>query len=134
MTREEVLNIIKPMMARRFELSSEDKKTIEELFPKVLGKEVRRCKCKDRHSDALIEMYNYLKNNEMKNKSKYTLKAGAVLTVFGDPRIYTNANLTDEVAKEFLKAHPEKLNLFARVPEEYYNERKNNKTSKEEVQ
>lgn len=134
MTYEEALSLSSTLIGRVDSLSAEDKKNVEVLYREVLWKEVRKCNCKDRHKDALIEVFYYLKKNKkMKEKSKYVLKPGAVLQVFGDPRTFTNDNLTDAIAVEYLNAHPNDRVLFAVIPDEYYESKKRKATAKETV-
>ena len=132
MTYGEALSLSSTLIGRVDSLSAEDKTTVEQLYREVLWKEVRKCNCKDRHKDALIEVFYYLKKNKkMKEKSKYVLKPGAVLQVFGDPRTFTNDNLTDAIAVEYLNAHPNDRVLFAVIPDEYYESTKRKATKKE---
>lgn len=42
----------------------------------------------------------------MKEKSSYALKNGVLLHEFGSAEMYTNANLTDEVAENYLSRNP----------------------------
>ena len=51
-------------------------------------------------------------------KDKAQLKAGAVLScpAFHGGTIYTNANLTDDIAREYLEMFPERAILFAQLP------------------
>lgn len=134
MTYGEALSLSSTLIGRIDSLSAEDKKNVEVLYRGVLWKEVKKCNCKDRHKDALIEVFYYLKKNKkMKEKSKYVLKPGAVLQVFGDPRTFTNDNLTDAIAVEYLNAHPNDRVLFAVIPDEYYESKKRKATAKETV-
>ena len=36
----------------------------------------------------------------------YLLKAGVIIHPPGDPKVYTNHNLTNEVAKDYLRLNP----------------------------
>lgn len=97
--------------------SAEQKNEITLLYREVLGKEIKVCNCKDRYSDALIEVYLYLKRNDtMKTACRYRLKSGVVIQVFGKSGVYTNDNLTDEVAVDYLKKYPKAVDLFEYVP------------------
>ena len=88
---------------------------IESLYKLVFDHELRECNCKDRLSDAIIEMSVYLKNNDkMRSEINYKLKNGIVLVWKNNP--YTNANLTDEVAVAFLKEFPMRTDWFAKMP------------------
>lgn len=101
--------------------SSSDKSTIEDLYFEVLGKTFRPTSCQQCYHDAVIEMYCYIKkNNSMAEKSNYRLKAGVIINCpnFQGGKIYTNDNLTDKVASDFLKMFPEQVSIFQKVPAE----------------
>lgn len=55
----------------------------------------------------------------MAEDKKYLLKAGAIIIspIFDNGTVYSNANLTDDVAKRYLEQFPEQVVLFAKVPE-----------------
>ena len=87
--------------------SSAEQATIERLYYEVLGKRLSGCRCPDRWHDAVLEINSYIKKHgKMKEKSNYKLRAGVILQIAGSSEIYTNDNLTDEVAAAFLKEHP----------------------------
>lgn len=104
-------------------LSSSEKAEVASLYYDVLGKKFVRTSCKDCYRDAIIEMIAYLnKNGKMKEKSNYVLKNGVVLQpVFGSSQFYTNANLTDEVAENYLAANPSASKLFSVIPPDWEN-------------
>ena len=97
------------------------KKRVNDLYMAVCRKRLRECNCKDVVDDALIEIYaklQQLKNNDtMENiESKARLVNGVVLKV--DNNHYTNANITDDVARKFLAAFPQRKDWFAVLPAE----------------
>lgn len=96
-------------------LSTSNKSEIELMYRQVLNKEFVKTSCNDCYHDAIIEMYLYLKRTgNMKQKSNYTLKNGVLLQAeFGSNTMYTNANLTDEVAENYLAKNPKGEILFA---------------------
>ncbi len=47
---------------------------------------------------------------------KYMLKGGVVIWI--DTDCYTRHNITDKVAKQYLKMHPDAENLFESIPEQ----------------
>lgn len=55
----------------------------------------------------------------MKEKCNYSLRAGFIIhcPTFHDGKIYTNDNLTDAVAAEYLAAFPGQRPMFAKVAE-----------------
>ena len=102
-------------------LSYSDKAEIERLYKEVLDKKFIRTSCNDCYRDAVIEMNVYLKKNgSMKEKSEYGLKNGALLQMgFGSSEMYTNANLTDEIAEKYLAKNPGGIKFFAKKPEDW---------------
>lgn len=102
-------------------LAHSDKTEIERLYTEVLGKKFVKTSCSDCYHDAVIEMFLYLrKHGKMKDKCSYVLKNGALLQMkFGSGEMYTNANLTDEVAERYLAANPSGRVLFASMPEDW---------------
>ena len=71
------------------------------------------------YHDALIEIYHTLKRNrKMAEKCNYRLRAGYLINspTFRGGAIYSNDNLTDEVAEEFLNAFPERVDMFQQLP------------------
>lgn len=100
--------------------SSSDKESISELYREVLRKELKRTNCNDCYRDALIEVYNYLKTEKkMKEKCAYSLLAGFIIQDFENGKMYTNANLTDEVAEGYLKRFPKQIQMFAKFPDDW---------------
>lgn len=98
--------------------SSFDKQSIAQLYYEVLGKEFKPTTCQQCYHDALIEIYLYLKReNKMKAKCKYRMRAGFIINcpTFHNGTVYTNANLTDEVAEEYIAAFPQNADLFQRL-------------------
>jgi hypothetical protein len=106
----------------RFEapFSSSDKAHIVRLYWEVLGKEFKPTSCQQCYHDALIEVYLYLKKyNKMKEKCNYRMRAGFIISCprFANGKIYTNDNLTDEVAEEYLAQFPKNVEMFQQFPE-----------------
>ena len=98
--------------------SDAERVEIEKMYTAVLGCQIRTCNCSEKWRDAVIEMFVYLKKNgKMHTKSQYILKAGVVIQPDGTSDVYTNANLTDAVAAEFLKKYPAAKGLFEKIPD-----------------
>lgn len=90
---------------------------LEALYWAVCRKTLRKCNCKDVIPDALAEIYFKLKtinDNDMATKAR--LVNGVVLQLKGNH--YTNANITDKVAREFLAEFPQRKDWFATLPAE----------------
>lgn len=97
--------------------STSEQAVIEKLYYEVLGKPIRGCRCPDKWRDAVLEIHFYIKKHgKMKEKSNYKLRAGVILQIAGSSEIYTNDNLTDEVATAFLKEHPNAAGRFEIIP------------------
>lgn len=112
-------------------LSSTDKADIASLYRTLTGKDIRQCNCRNRYTDAALEIYQILKKKEM--KIEYELKAGVVKTIRSTGEVYTNANLTTSVAEKILKACPDDIRFFSHYPADWkdriFPPRKNNKTT-----
>ena len=98
--------------------SPEDRQIIEEIHFEEFGKKVRDCGCNDRYRDAVIVLYSKLKKTQtMIKDQKYLLRPGVIIWIGTDA--YSRHNLTDQVAKAYLKKHPEDRKKFERLPEDY---------------
>lgn len=120
MTYEEAVALCEGLRTRFDEpFSPSDKATIERLYVEAVGRDFRPTSCQMCYHDALIEIYHSLKNNrKMAEKCNYRLRAGYLINspIFRCGAIYSNDNLTDEVAEEFLTAFPERVDMFQQLP------------------
>ncbi len=101
--------------------NSSDKATIELLYEEVTRKHFVPTTCQQCYHDALIEIYLKLKNEKaMPKKCNYRMRAGFIISCpdFYGGKIFTNENLTDKVAKEYLTKYPAMLDYFQSVPED----------------
>lgn len=59
----------------------------------------------------------------MAEKLNYRLKAGAIINcpAFKGGKVFSNDNLTDEIAEEYLKQFPDNVELFQKVGEKKAN-------------
>ena len=89
---------------------------VDRLYWAVCRKHLRSCRCKNVEKDALLEIYAKLMYHKKTNTTmtQSRLVNGVVLQWKGNH--YTNNNLTDEVAREFLAAHPQRKDWFAELP------------------
>lgn len=98
--------------------SSLDRSLLDSLYFNIFGREITNRGCSDCYRDAYMEILIYLKRNKaMPKKSDFVLKAGAIITFFGEPKCYSNANITDEAALRFLALNPANEKLFEHLPE-----------------
>ena len=98
--------------------SSLDRSLLDSLYFNIFGREITNRGCSDCYRDAYMEILIYLKRNKaMPKKSDFVLKAGAIITFFGEPKCYSNANITDEAALRFLALNPSNEKLFEKLPE-----------------
>ena len=98
--------------------SPEDRQIIEAIHLEEFGKKVRDCGCNDRYRDAVIELYSKLKRLQtMAKDQKYLLRPGVIIWI--GTEAYSRHNLTDKVAKAYLKANPDARKKFERLPEDY---------------
>ena len=99
-------------------LSVAQKEVIASMYLEFTGKAIRKCNCRNKYTDALLEI-NYLlrqmkSNNVMDNR--YILKRGVVFHHKG--QTYSRLNLTDDVAKAFLHDYPDAKWMFEVIPED----------------
>ena len=89
---------------------------IDRLYWAVCRKHLRSCKCKNVEKDALLEIYAKLMYHKKTNTTMTQAKLvnGVVLQWKGNH--YTNNNLTDDVAREFLATFPQRKDWFAELP------------------
>lgn len=98
--------------------STEDRAIIEAIHLEETGQKVRDCGCMDRYTDAVIELYRKLKRTQtMAKDQKYLLRPGVIIWI--GTEAYSRHNLTDKVAKAYLKANPDARKKFERLPEDY---------------
>ena len=100
--------------------SPADKDTIARLYAAVLGRPFRATSCQRCYHDAVIEVTLYLKrHNRMAQEKNYIMRNGFIIAcpTFHDGKIYTNENLTDEIAAEYLERFPDRAKFFAKIPE-----------------
>ncbi len=118
MTYEEAKQRLSEMESRFDDgFSSLDRMYLDSLYFALFGKEITNKGCSNCYRDAFIEISVKLKKiKDMPKKSEFVLKAGAVITFFGEPRCYTNANMTDEAALRFLSNNPRNECLFEKLP------------------
>lgn len=121
MTYQEAITATERLRERFNEkFSQSDKDLIVELYYEVLNKAFRPTSCQQCYHDALIEIYLYLKREKkMAKKCNYRMKAGFIISCpdFHNGRIYTNDNLTDAVAREYLQKYPKRENCFSKMPD-----------------
>lgn len=119
MTYEETMTRLKEMESRYQDgFSSLDRSLLDSLYFNIFGREITNRGCSDCYRDAYMEILNYLKRNKaMPKKSDFVLKPGAIITFFGEPKCYSNANITDEAALRFLAMNPSNEKLFEHLPE-----------------
>ncbi|MDR2087115.1 MAG: hypothetical protein LBP72_08060 [Dysgonamonadaceae bacterium] len=116
---ETIASRLEEMKARIHALSPSDKKFIEETQIQVLRRPFVRTTCGECYKDALIEMCIYLQKNKLMAQSNYALVAGVILHSADYPDVYTNANLTDEIAEQRLKENPALIRFFSHYPPDW---------------
>jgi hypothetical protein len=122
MTYQEALDRVEELRGHgNAPFSIEQKRLIAQMYPEILGKPFRRTACQRCYHDAVIEMAVKLrKEQKMREKCDYHMRAGFIIRCgdFDGGEIYTNANLTNDVAKRYLERFPQKRAMFDRIPEE----------------
>lgn len=118
MTLSEAYDTLLALSRANKPYSSAEESIISNLYTEVTGKKVRDCNCRDKWRDAVIEALLYLKKHKaMREKCDYKLRAGVILHISGSSEVYTNDNLTNEVAEKFLKDNPNAVGRFAVIPQ-----------------
>ena len=98
-----------------------DKAVIETLYFEVTRKRFVPTTCQQCYHDALIEIYLKLKKEKaMPKQCNYVMKAGFIISCpdFYNGKIFTNENLTDKVAHEYLMKYPQMEKYFQKIPSE----------------
>lgn len=121
MTYDETMNRLKEMESRYQDgFSSLDRSLLDSLYFNIFGREITNRGCSDCYRDAYMEILIHLKRTKaMPKKSDFVLKAGAIITFFGEPLCYSNANITDEAALRFLSLNPSNEKLFESLPADW---------------
>jgi len=109
---EEVISFAREYINKPAYRTAERKAKIREALKQLTG-EIVLISCGTCYIEAL---YKILKRTTMAT-SKYELRRGVVLQVFGDPtKTCTNNTLTDALAEWYLEHYPEKTVYFVRRP------------------
>ena len=99
--------------------NSKEKRSIEELHREVIGYDMKPTTCQNCYHDALILIILRLKKTTaMARDRQYTLRNGFIIhsPIFHQGAIYTNANLTDDIAREYLERFPANSTMFSKIP------------------
>ena len=95
--------------------SESDRQFVDWLYYSIVGSHVRECSCRNRYCDAYYEIVSL--NKEIReiikmksNQRKYRLIPGYI--VYYEGNHYSGANITDEIAEEYLKRHPDSAYMF----------------------
>lgn len=95
--------------------SDDDRAIIEAIHLEETGQRVRECGCKDRYTDAVVVLYSKLKRLQtMQKDQQYLLRPGVIIWI--GTEAYSRHNLTDKIAKAYLKKRPEDRGKFERIP------------------
>lgn len=95
-----------------------DKAVIETLYFEVTRKRFVPTTCQQCYHDALIEIYLNSKRKGNAKTCNYAMKAGFIISCpdFYHGKIFTNENLTDKVAHEYLTKYPHMESYFQKIP------------------
>ena len=125
MTVEEakkIANDLKGYVENYIPFNANGKAMIEKLYGQVLGKTFVPTSCQDCYHDALVEIIYHLNEyGTMAEEKNFLLKSGAIINCpnFKGGEVFSNGNLTDEIATEYLRAYPEQVDIFERVPDDF---------------
>lgn len=121
MDYDEVMSNLKSMRSRFDDgFSSLDRSYLDSLHYELFGKVITNRGCSDCYRDAFILIVNHLKKTKaMPQKCNYRLKPGVVIQFFGKSAVYTNPNLTDEVAEKYLGLNSDNKRMFSDLPSDW---------------
>lgn len=121
MTIEQAKTQIEQLKARLSgAFSTAEKQQIRTLYELVFGRTFKPTSCQRCYHDAVIEIYLKLRKMEkIEPKCSYRMRAGFIVScpTFHGGKIYTNDNLTDEIAEEYIALFPNQSAMFDRVAE-----------------
>lgn len=87
---------------------------ISKLHKSEFGEPVQECGCKNKYTDAVtLLLLRLRRKGGLDEEMAYKLRAGVLIWMGTD--CYSRHNLTDEVAREWLKAHPDGIRLFEKI-------------------
>jgi len=104
-----ILEEMKARLDKHDGLSFNDRRFIDANYERVMPEPFPKTNCPDKYRDAFIRMYNHIKQFGMKERN-YIMFRGHVLHFKGE--IYTRNTITDEIAIDYLKLFPDKINTF----------------------
>lgn len=135
MTYESTMQRLQEMESRYNDgFSSLDRSYLDSLYYDLFGRAITNKGCGDCYRDAYLEICIKLKKTKaMPKKSDFVLKAGAIITFFGEAKCYSNANLTDEAALRFLALNPNNEKLFESLPADWQSRLPKSDEAPEEV-
>lgn len=122
MTKAEIMQVTQGL-AQNKKMTAAEKETIAKLYAVVFGRQFVRRRCSDCYRDAAIEMYTYLnKGGVLAEDKHYRLRAGKLLHKFGSNEFLGNNNITDELAREYLRMCPDWIKWFEIHPKNWEEE------------
>lgn len=121
MTIEQARTQIEQLKARLSgAFSTAEKQQIRTLYELTFGRTFRQTSCQRCYHDAVIEIYLKLrKMKKIEPKCSYRMRAGFIVScpTFHGGKIFTNDNLTDEIAEEYIALFPNQSAMFDKVAE-----------------
>lgn len=116
MTYEQAMNVSERLRAHlNGAFSTSERSEIAQLYEAVLAKPFKRTNCQRCFHDALIEVICFLKKEQrMAERGRWSMRAGFIIRTpdFENGKIYTNDNLTDDVAERYMTQYPSKREMF----------------------
>ncbi|MEE4246326.1 MAG: hypothetical protein V2I33_13035 [Kangiellaceae bacterium] len=98
------------------ELVKKHLKVVFDTYYQLFGEVCTGCPTK---IAGYIQRIKNLKNKKVmaKDKRNFNLKKGTIIPIPGTSKVYSDANLTDDIAIQLLKANPNRRVLFSKLPE-----------------
>lgn len=116
---QEIKDKVKDLESKIEKLSKEDKELINEMYQELFNTSVKNCNCRNVYVDSFFQIRKYMKEND--KKRTFFLKNGVLVHWNGG--IYSNLNLTDEVATDYLKKYPSNTQDFSKYPADFFEEK-----------
>lgn len=120
LTFSETMAVLLEMRGRYDDgFSSTDRLFIKDTYAFLFGEQIKNSSCSNCYRDAYILIYSKLKKEGIMPKEKKFILLNGVLLHALNGQVFTNANLTDEIAMDALNENANRLDLFAKYPENY---------------
>lgn len=120
-------------MRERFDagFSSSDRLFISKVYETLFSHPIKNPGCSDCFRDAWLEIIHRLKQDKiMPKEKKFVLRRGVLLHAFNG-EVFTNANISDEIAMDAINESRNRSKLFEKLPDNWEDQCKARKALKD---